>query len=122
MKKKEVIKWVSWEEIEKNPYQVKGFFNNITNGYWEIEDFTEEYEEAIIRALIYNNLLICGDTHQVKCIPVFENDGYIMLSMRKWGELMAAAEEIRDSDNFHTYFEYYMACTCLKEERLPHEE
>ena len=107
--KKEVIKWITWKDIEENIY-------------YEIDDFTEDYEKAIIKEIINNNFLICGDTHQEKCIPVFRNNEYVLLSMRRWGELMAEIERLRYPNKHYTYLEYYMACTCPEVERLPYEE
>jgi hypothetical protein len=46
-------------------------------------DYDENYEDALIKELVDNQYIICGDTHQYKCIPVFDYDKYVILSMRK---------------------------------------
>ena len=66
--------------------------------YSQIKDYKEcpfddYHEDALIKELIEKNYIICGDTHQCSeynTIPVF-NDGYLMLSMRRWQEIMTEA-------------------------------
>ena len=83
--------------------------------YYEAE-YDQEHRDAIIKDLIENDYVICGDTHQstdCDCIPVFD-DGYIVLSMRAWAELMSEAMNIRyHNSNFTSnYMDFYMASIC----------
>lgn len=92
--------------------------------YTELEDenFSLKYREAIIRELIANDYVICGDTHQNICLPVFEDNYYVMLSMRTWSEIMAEAQNIKEKTKKYTYMDFYMACSCPLKEKLPHRE
>lgn len=92
--------------------------------YSQIKDYKEcpfddYHEDALIKELIEKNYIICGDTHQCSeynTIPVF-NDGYLMLSMRRWQEIMTEAYRIK-SNNLDTP-NFYMASLCNIEEVLP---
>ena len=53
------------------------------------------------------------------CLPVFENDEYVMLSMRKWGEVMAKAMNLIEGLDKYTYTDFYLISLCKKEEKLP---
>ena len=82
--------------------------------------FDEFHQDALIKELVNHRYVICGDTHQCpdfKCVPVF-NDGYLMLSMRRWSEIMEDAYVYMDRDN-HRDHNFYMACVCDIEEKLP---
>lgn len=72
-------------------------------------------EDAIIKELIENQYIICGDTHQLYAIPVFEG-GYVIYSMRKWGEIMNRA---RCMVRFNNVDNYYLATLCETPEKLP---
>jgi hypothetical protein len=80
--------------------------------------FDEDHRELLIQYLIDSDYVICGDTHQSNYIPLFD-DGDIMLSMRSWGHLMAEALNRKDPNNQYRYLDFYMACTCPIEEKLP---
>lgn len=87
-------------------------------GYKEC-DFDEYHRDALIKELIEHNYIICGDTHQCKdfkCIPIF-NDGYLILSMRVWAEIMKDTYRITNKPNICPNF--YMACLCNIKENLP---
>lgn len=83
-------------------------------------EWDEAHHDALIQELVYNQYIICGDTHQHIRIPVFE-DGYLLVSMRFWDGIMREAYrefgEIPYSDISSGYF--YMACSCPIEEKLP---
>ena len=87
------------------------------NVYKEAE-YDEDMEDALIKELIEKEYIICGDTHQYYCLPVFENNRYIELSMRKWGEIMAEAWKLR---GFTTRPNFYLKTLCSEEEKLPYE-
>lgn len=80
-------------------------------------DWDEWHEDALVRELVKNKYVICGDTHQHQMIPVF-NDGYLILSMRKWAEVMDLAYvHINPTAWPEPWF--YMASTCNVREKLP---
>lgn len=73
--------------------------------------FDDAHKEAVINALIKNDEIIYGDMHQsynYKGIPVFK-DGYLMVSMRTWGGLMAEAMNIKKKVGKYKYIDFYMA-------------
>lgn len=82
-------------------------------------EYDENYEDAIIKELVDNKYIICGDTHQYMYLPVFEDNTYIILSMRKWGEIMAKAMNLIESSDKYTYIDFYLVSICKKEEKLP---
>ena len=80
-------------------------------------EWDEAHHDALIQELVYNQYIICGDTHQHIRIPVFE-DGYLLVSMRFWDSIMSEAyEEFSGEEPSRGYF--YMACSCPTEENLP---
>lgn len=81
--------------------------------------FNEHYieiEDALIKELVDNKYVICGDTHQELAIPVFE-DGYVMLSMRKWAEIMEKAWLMSHDETPR----FYLASLCKEKEVLPQQ-
>ena len=120
MEKVEVIDWFSYDEVFNTFPKLKlmPIFRTATM-YNEIE-LDEAHKEAIIKDIIDNDYVIYGDTHQSdnwRGIPVFE-DGYIFLSMRAWGSLMAEAQNIKEKTNKYTYLDFYMASTGSIAEKL----
>lgn len=80
--------------------------------------FNEHYaeiEDALIKELVDNKYIICGDTHQELAIPVFEA-GYVLLSMRRWKEIMEKAWCLLHNEE---YPNFYMATVCSVKEVLP---
>ena len=76
-----VIKWIDLDKIkEQNSYY--GTFPYEGSILYEAE-YDENYEDAIIKELVDNRYIICGDTHQYMYIPIFDNNTYVILSMRK---------------------------------------
>ena len=113
-----VVKWIHPNELdEQKEVYYCGFGRSYINKYIEA-DYDENYEDAIIKELVDNQYIICGDTHQYMCLPVFENDEYVMLSMRKWGEVMAKAMNLIKGLDKYTYKDFYLASLCKKEEKL----
>lgn len=108
-----------WNEVIYNPYENRWKSVPRKEPYPEA-DFDELHRDVIIQELIKNKYLIAGDTHQQFAIPMFE-DGYILVSMRVWKELMTEAyylmspfrSDKRNAPNF------YMASTCEIEEAVP---
>ncbi len=103
------ITWKTWGEV-------------VHNG-WNECDFDESHHEALIKELVFEKLVICGDTHQIMAIPMFE-DGYLMLSMRRWAEIMAEAyaclHGCKQGDMLPP-MAFYMSSTCPIEENWPWE-
>lgn len=85
-------------------------------------EFDKMHKDLLVKELIDNKYVICGDSHQsfnLKCIPLF-NDGYLMLSMRRWAEVMHDAYlQIAPEVWPEPYF--YSVAFCDVEENLPHE-
>lgn len=83
-------------------------------------EFDEFHEDALIKELVSNKYIICGDTHQSSehpCIPVF-NDGYLLVSMRRWGEIMDDAYMYMDPIHHREHW-FYMTSVCSIKEKLP---
>jgi hypothetical protein len=81
----------------------------------------DAHYNAIVKQLVKHNYIFCGDTHQsqmFKCVPLFR-DGYIEVSMRVWGAIMADARNIKEKTDKYTYLDFNMACTCPLIEKLP---
>lgn len=115
-----VVKWIHPNELNEK-IQKEGLYELFyyENKYNEIKSYNDFYEDAIIKELVDNKYIICGDTHQYMCIPVFEDNEYIMLSMRKWGEVMAKAMNLIEDSDKYTYIDFYLVSLCKKEEKLP---
>lgn len=110
--------WQTFEQLQKGwSVSPTTLYDSPTQRYEEEAEFDELHEDALIQELVKNKYIICGDTHQNYAIPVF-NDGYIMLSMRRWSEIMEDAYVYMDRDN-HRDHDFYMACVCDIEEKLP---
>lgn len=102
MKIPKIIEWIDYDyllNIQKEydeRYPNAGFYLEYDNSYdkyiKEI-DFNDFVEDILIKELVDNGYIISGDTHQYYAIPVFK-DGYLMLSMRKWGEIMTKAYKL----------------------------
>lgn len=100
-----LIKWISLDTLEKGNYVEA--------------DWNQKHYDVLIKTLVDNKYVICGDTHQCKAIPVFD-DGYIMLSMRKWDEVMDDAAMLMDPWTYaRTLPSFYMACSCSVKEKVP---
>ena len=83
-------------------------------------NFDEVHESSLIQELQKKGLIICGDEHQSKdfyFIPLFD-DGYILLSMRRWGEIMAIAVNQKLGKDIYTYMDFYMRSTCPLTENI----
>ena len=114
-----VVKWIHPDRLnDKIDKAFDGCYWFVPQ-YTEIEDYNDFYEDAIIKELVDNQYIICGDTHQYMYLPVFENDEYVMLSMRKWGEVMAKAMNLIEGLDKYTYADFYLISLCKKEEKLP---
>ena len=120
------IGWTDYKQIEKNrdTYTTLNRFNAVDKVLWSYiheldDDFVRKQsdfiEDAIIKELVENRYIICGDTHQLYAIPVFEG-GFVIYSMRKWGEIMSRA---RCMINLGNVDNYYLATLCSVSERLP---
>ena len=110
--------WTTIEEAEKIHYKEALFPYESPRCFYQDEaEFDIFHEDALIQELVYNRYIICGDTHQNRCIPVF-NDGYVLLSMRKWQEIMEIAYKI--CNPYETEVpNFYMATCCNVDENLP---
>ena len=125
-----IIDWASVEDLDKKIEERKNYTNALSpfnRDYYTADlmqfapyvnecGLDEFHEDALIKELIEKGYVICGDTHQFKAIPVFE-DGYLLLSMRRWADIMQKAwrEKYMTSPNF------YIASLCNQEEKLPNE-
>lgn len=84
-------------------------------------DFDDKHRREIVRQLVKHKYVFCGDTHQSQdhfCTPLFK-DGYIEVSMRVWGSIMAEARNIVEKTDKYTYLDFYMAVACPISEKLP---
>ena len=118
MIKPKIKYWQTLEQIEEGWIVPIDSYNSEFRQYHEREaDFDELHRDTLVQELIKNKYVICGDTHQDLAIPVF-NDGYAILSMRKWKEIMEEAYEICNPD-LNEMPNFYMAYLCNVEENLP---
>lgn len=102
------IKWVTLEQLEQM---------NIPEC-----QFDGRHEDILMQEIVANRYIICGDTHQHLAIPVFD-DGYALLSMRTWADLMDGAAMEIDGYTYvrgnYSKHSFYMASGSKIKERLP---
>jgi len=123
MRRVKVVDWFSWRDIEEIfPTLAKVPQFKHCDLYTEAP-YDEAHKKAIIKDIIKHNYIIYGDTHQAydhNCVPVC-NDGYITLSMRAWGDLMAQAMNIKEKTNKYDYRDFYMSgLGCHLDEKIPY--
>ena len=118
MMKPKIKYWQTLEQIEEGwttptiaPYMPS------YRCYEQEVEFDELHRDTLIQELVKNKYVICGDSHQHLAIPVFD-DGYLMLSMRKWKEIMEETYKICNPD-LNEMPNFYMMCMCNVEENLP---
>ncbi len=122
-KKPKFIRWAFYAEIEKAQDPMT---NVSTSGddYLLIKEapLDEEHNDVLTQELVRNKYIICGDTHQDSAIPVFD-DGYLLLSMRKWAEIMDDAAMLINPVAYfkgnYSSTSFYMACVGAVKENLP---
>src|SRR5574344_1735018 len=107
-----VIKWINYKYIKDNKIKEA--------------DFDIKHQNALIKELVKNKYIICGDSHQFEefnCIPLFK-DGYIELSMRKWSEIMEIAYLcINPIISAQKNPNFYMTTLCnIEEKRTLHKK
>ena len=111
MLKPKIIKWMTYEDLEQiqKKIQIGDAMYRHTPEVHEAP-FDEFHQDVLIQELVKNNYIICGDTHQNFAIPIF-NDGFLMLSMRRWAGVMNQA--------YGNQHNFYMAAVCDMGEKLP---
>lgn len=128
--KYKVKSWITLKQLEEKQKLFRELFpcgagylteeyHNMQPFVSEIEDFNDFYEDALIKEIIENEYVICGDTHQYYAIPMFEN-GYLVLSMRRWAEVMEKAWALM---GWMTRPNFYLRAVCnsdLATEKLPY--
>lgn len=128
-----IIAWTTIEDLDKKEDEKKKYnsldMDNQQNRQYYMQyvfpyitecDFNEFHEDVLIKELIEKEYIICGDTHQRKAIPIFE-DGYLLLSMRKWAEIMQKVWENKKGYT-NKVPNFYMASLLYEiSERLPNE-
>lgn len=123
MLKSKIIKWMTYEDLEQIQKEIQiedAMFRYIP----EVHEapFDEFHQDVLIQEIVKNNYIICGDTHQNFAIPIF-NDGFLMLSMRRWAEIMDEAAMLMNpvayvKGNYNST-SFYMACIGAVKENLP---
>lgn len=116
---KKVIKWVTLDVIQKS-------FTGYDGCYWPLHrpartNTEKEFNncfDGIMKELIDNDYVIYGDTYQNGCVPIFDDFSYFDVSMRKWGEIMADAFNIKHNTHY-TYKDFYLISFGSEEEKLP---
>lgn len=118
MMKPKIKYWQTLEQIEKGWVIPAATPYTCAHQYYEKEaDFDEMHKDTLVQELVKNKYIICGDSHQYLAIPIFE-DGYLMLSMRKWKEIMEEVYKICNPD-LNEMPNFYMMCLCNVKENLP---
>lgn len=123
MRKKKIkfVGWFSYKDVDEIFTTLAEIPNLKNNPIFHEAPFDDAHKDAVIKELVENGYIICGDTHQAEnhsCIPVFE-DGYIFLSMRAWGALMAEAMNLKIGEEKYSYMDFYTASQTHAEEILP---
>lgn len=110
--------WQNLEQLEKG-WIIPAISEHscLIQEYEKEAEFDDLHRDALVQELVKNKYIICGDSHQHLAIPVF-NDGYLILSMRKWREIMEEVYEICNPD-LDKMPNFYMLCKCDVEENLP---
>ena len=101
-----IKEWISAKDVED---------------YQECE-FDKMHKDLLIKELVDNKYIICGDSHQsfgFKAVPLF-NDGYLMLSMRRWAEVMHDAYLQIAPDAWPEPW-FYSVAFCDVKERFPND-
>lgn len=113
MLKPKIIRWMTYEDLEqiRKKIQIGDAMYGCTPEVHEAP-FDEFHQDILIQEIVKNNYIICGDTHQNFAIPIF-NDGFLILSMRRWAEVMNQA--------YGNQHNFYMATVCDIQEKLPNE-
>ena len=130
-----VVEWIDYDTAMFTVWLDDGRFININNAksgqleclkgsvYEELPDkYFDSAIDAIIKELIENDYIICGDTHQRMALPVFAGCRYLMLSQRKWAEIMADAMNLKNKTKEYTYLDFYLASCCPIEEKLSNKK
>lgn len=123
MLKPKIIRWMTYEDLEQiqNEIQIGDAMYGCTPEVHEAP-FDEFHQDVLIQEIVKNNYIICGDTHQNFAIPIF-NDGFLMLSMRKWAEIMDEAAMLMNPVTYvkgnYISTSFYMACIGAVKENLP---
>jgi len=110
MRKVKVIGWFTYKDVEELFPALSKIPTLKHKKMYQEAPYDEAHKKAIIKDIIKHNYIICGDTHQSSdhsCVPVC-NDGYITLSMRSWGGLMAEAMNIKEKTTQYDYRDFYM--------------
>ena len=117
-----ITKWITQKELEDT---LKGY-----NRKWSEYSYVPIYEELpdskvldaidiLVKEIADKGYVICGDTHQLLAIPIFDDNKYLMLSQRRWGEVMADAANLHEHSKDYKYLDFYLAHYCNLKENLP---
>lgn len=110
----EVWRWTSGEACEKEGRDdigcMGGFFQDGMRwkDYLERGGLPDEYAEAMRRAVIKDNIRKDGGWHQMndKGIPLFTDGKCALMSLRAWGDLLAAIWSEHDGCDYD-YLDFY---------------
>lgn len=123
MLKPKIIRWMTYEDLEQIQREIR--IGDAMYGCTpEVHEapFDEFHQDILIQEIVKNNYIICGDTHQNFAIPIF-NDGFLMLSMRRWAEIMDEAAMLMNPVAYvkgnYSSASFYMACIGVVKENLP---
>ena len=101
---KKKVKLIGWTEL--NPFYAG-----------KEAELDKTHIRLLKKEIIKNGYIICGDTHQYKAVPLF-NDGPLLLSMRRWAEIMS--EALNENLGIKTtYRQFYCAAGTDFKEILP---
>ena len=96
-----IVNWVSYDEADKYP------------------EAPYNHELVLLDTLKREGYIICGDTHQRQCCPIFSDGTTLRYSFRAWGALMAYARNQVENQHKYDYMDVYMACVAAEDEVLP---
>lgn len=116
MTERRVVGWISWIDAETaGRADIGGWGGVVKQGDdWaayiaEIGEHHAPYYEALRRAVLARGLRRGGDWHQnaPDGVPLFDDGTVAMLSMRAWGDVMAALWSAEDRRPY-SYMDFYV--------------
>jgi len=96
-----IVNWVSYDKADRYP------------------EAPYNHELVLLDTLKREGYIICGDTHQRQCCPVFSDGTTLRYLFRAWGGLMAYARNQVENQQKYDYMDFYMAGFITNDEVLP---
>lgn len=72
----EIVKFITYDQM-------------IAKGYRNCDELSKTHHLLVVEYVKDNEIKICGDVHQKRYIPLFNDGTVAMYTMRAWGKMMA---------------------------------